>query len=81
MSVAGIHDMGVAGLSKALAGREVSSVEVTQALLARAQADATLALSLAHDQQVGGDEQKNAFSHGVSGWCGQINVQVTGDNS
>jgi aspartyl-tRNA(Asn)/glutamyl-tRNA(Gln) amidotransferase subunit A len=34
-----LHTLGVAGLGRALAARETSSVEVTQALLARAKAD------------------------------------------
>src|SRR4051812_48329418 len=40
MNTKQMHDMGVAELGRALAAKSVSSVEVTQALLARAKADA-----------------------------------------
>jgi aspartyl-tRNA(Asn)/glutamyl-tRNA(Gln) amidotransferase subunit A len=41
MTAGELQDLGVAALSKALATRDVSSVEVTRSLLARAQADTT----------------------------------------
>jgi aspartyl-tRNA(Asn)/glutamyl-tRNA(Gln) amidotransferase subunit A len=41
MSAADLHHLGVAGLARALADKTVSSVEATQALLARARADET----------------------------------------
>jgi len=68
MSARPLHELGVAELSKALAAKAVSSVELTQALLARAKADSTgafLALDAdgalaaaraADDRRVAGDE-------------------------
>jgi aspartyl-tRNA(Asn)/glutamyl-tRNA(Gln) amidotransferase subunit A len=49
MSVADLHRRGVAGLARALAAREVSSVELTQALLARLATHASLGAFLAVD--------------------------------
>jgi len=46
-----VHSMGVAALGRALAARELSSVEATQALLARAQAHAALGAYLHVDAE------------------------------
>jgi aspartyl-tRNA(Asn)/glutamyl-tRNA(Gln) amidotransferase subunit A len=46
-----VHSMGIAALGRALAARELSSVEATQALLARAQAHASLGAYLHVDAE------------------------------
>ena len=47
-----LHELGVRELANALAARQTSSVEVTEHLLARLQAQASLGVLLASDKEV-----------------------------
>lgn len=62
-----VHEMGVAELSRALASREVSSVEATTALLERLTAHASLGAVLASDREQALQQAKAADARRAAG--------------
>jgi aspartyl-tRNA(Asn)/glutamyl-tRNA(Gln) amidotransferase subunit A len=72
VSAPALHALGVAGLSQALERREVSSVEVTQALLNRAAAHAGLGAFLAVDAGVALAQARDADARRARGEAGPL---------
>jgi aspartyl-tRNA(Asn)/glutamyl-tRNA(Gln) amidotransferase subunit A len=71
-ATADLSAMGVAALSRALAGRNCSSVEATEAFLARAQAQAPLGAFLALDAEAARRQAREADARRARGEAGPL---------
>ena len=72
MSVQDIHQMGVAELASAIAGKQTSSVEAAQALLARAKQHEHLGAYLSFNEDLTLAQAKAADARVAAGECGPL---------